>query len=219
VAKGEPGAGYAFSWSVYQWLDGESANADRIADPVRFAVDLAEFLAALQSFDATGGPRPGLHNWFRGGTLRRFDGEAQRGPTALDGRIDVELAREIWKTSLDAGWDGVETWFHGDVASGNLLVKDGRLAAVIDFGTCGVGDPACDLAVAWTLLTADGRQAFRDRLSVDRATWARGRGWALWKMLATCASTWNDTDEAATSARHALSEIFAEYTADPMKSH
>ena len=80
----------------------------------------------------------------------------------------------------------MDRWFHGDVAAGNLLLDDGQLAAVIDFGTCGVGDPACDLAVAWTLLTADGRQAFRERLSVDEATWARGRGWALWKTLATC---------------------------------
>jgi aminoglycoside phosphotransferase (APT) family kinase protein len=91
----------------------------------------------------------------------------------------------------------VARWFHGDVAQGNLLVIDGELAAVIDFGTCGVGDPACDLAVAWTLLTAAGRQAFRDRLSVDDATWTRGRGWALWKTLATCSYALADVDEDA----------------------
>jgi aminoglycoside phosphotransferase (APT) family kinase protein len=104
--------------------------------------------------------------------------------------------------------------FHGDVAKGNLLLNDGQLAAVIDFGTCGVGDPACDLAVAWTLLTADGRQAFRERLSTGEAAWARGRGWALWKTLATCAYTMGDNGEEAASARRVLGEIFSDYMAD-----
>ncbi|WIV61516.1 aminoglycoside phosphotransferase family protein [Amycolatopsis nalaikhensis] len=177
LAKGRPGAGYPFEWSVYRWLDGEPARADRIADPVRFALELAEFLAALRNVDASGGPRPGKHNWFRGGTLLTYDGQVQR---ALD---DVGPAREIWQTALDARWDGVDAWFHGDVAAGNLLLDRGELAAVIDFGTCGVGDPSCDLAIAWTLLTAEGRAAFRERLAVDDASWARGRGWALWKAL------------------------------------
>jgi aminoglycoside phosphotransferase (APT) family kinase protein len=213
LAKGKPGAGYPYSWSIYQWLDGQPASADRIADPVRFAVDLARFLAALQSVDIADGPHPGKHNWFRGGTLRTYDGEAQRALTALDGHVDVDLAREIWKTALDARWDGAESWFHGDVAEGNLLLNDGQLAAVIDFGTCGVGDPACDLAIAWTLLTADGRRAFRERLSVGEAAWARGRGWALWKTLATCAYTLGDADEEAASAQRVLGEIFSEYSA------
>ncbi|MDI6104049.1 aminoglycoside phosphotransferase family protein [Actinoplanes sp. NEAU-A12] len=215
LAKGEPGAGYPFAWSIYRWLDGEPARRDRIADPVRFALDLAGFLAALHSVDATGGPRPGPHNWFRGGTLRTYDKEVRRALAELGGRVDAELVGEIWAGALDARWDGVDRWFHGDVAEGNLLLEDGRLAAVIDFGTCGVGDPACDLAVAWTLLTADGRQAFRERLSVDDATWARGRGWALWKTLATCSYTYEDPEDAEdfANALRILGEIFSEYAA------
>ena len=212
LAKGEPGAGYPYSWSIYQWLDGEPASTDRIADPVRFAVDLAGFLTALRSIDPADGPRPGVHNWFRGGTLRTYDRLATSALADLDGHVDVDLAREIWTSALDARWDGVESWFHGDVAQGNLLLNDGQLAAVIDFGTCGVGDPACDLAIAWTLLTADGRQVFRERLSVGEAAWARGRGWALWKTLATYAHTVDDDEEAA-SARRVLGEIFSEYAA------
>ena len=209
LGRGEPGAGYPFPWSIYRWLDGETASVGRIAGPVRFALDLAGFLAALRSVDTADGPRPGLHNWYRGGTLRTFDGLAQRALTTLDGHVDTGLAREIWKSALDAPWDGERRWFHGDVARGNLLLRDGRLASVIDFGTCGVGDPACDLAVAWTLLTADGRRAFRQRLAVDEATWARGRGWALWKTLTTCADNLGDGGEAGVDARRALGEIFA----------
>jgi aminoglycoside phosphotransferase (APT) family kinase protein len=121
-----------------------------------------------------------------------------------------------WQPNLgdDARWDGVESWFHGDVAAGNLLLSDGQLAAVIDFGTCGIGDPACDLAIAWTLLTAEGRQALRGRLSPGKAEWARGRGWALWKTLATCAYTLGDGAGNAASARRVLGEIFSEYAVD-----
>lgn len=212
VAEGRAGAGYPYPWSVYQWIEGEPASLDRIADPVRFAGDLAGFLLALQGVDTTGGPQPGTHNWFRGGTVRTFDDQTHRALARLDGHIDVDLARAIWKTALDARWDGVVNWFHGDVAKGNLLLVDGELAAVIDFGTCGVGDPACDVAIAWTLLTAEGRQVFRERLSVDDATWARGRGWALWKTLATCAQTLGRDDEEAADARRALTEIFTEYS-------
>ncbi|WP_117208410.1 aminoglycoside phosphotransferase family protein [Allorhizocola rhizosphaerae] len=215
LAKGEPGAGYVFPWSIYQWLDGEPAGVDRIADPVRFAGDLAGFLKALQKVDTADGPRPGKHNWFRGGTLRTYDGLLQQALAALAGHVDVDLAREIWTTALDARWDGVERWFHGDVAQGNLLLNDGQLAAVIDFGTCGVGDPACDLAIAWTLLTADGRRVFRERLSVGEATWARGCGWALWKTLVTCAYSLGDADEADANALRVLDEIFSECVGGP----
>jgi len=206
LATGRPGAGYPFVWSVYPWLPGEPASADGVADPVRFALDLAGFLAALQDVDAAEGPQPGIHNWFRGAGLGTYDGSVERALTALEGRVDTGLAREIWKTALDAPWDGVDRWFHGDIAPGNLLLDLGRLAAVIDFGTCGVGDPSCDVAIAWTLLTAEGRAAFRERLSLDEATWARGRGWALWKTLVACAQS------ADATPRRVLGEIFAGYS-------
>jgi aminoglycoside phosphotransferase (APT) family kinase protein len=213
LAEGRPGAGYPYSWSIYEWLDGEPASADRIADPVRFALDLAGFLAALQSVGTTGAPRPGKHNWFRGATVRTYDEQVRRALTKLAGHVDADLAREIWKAALDARWDGVERWFHGDVAPGNLLLGNGELAAVIDFGTCGAGDPACDMAIVWTLLTADGRGAFRERLSVDDATWARGRGWALWKALVACAQTLGRADQEAADALRVLDKIFSEYRA------
>ncbi len=211
IGQGKPSGSYPFVWSVYRWLDGDPVTAHRIADPVRFALDLADFLIALQQVDPTGGPHPGRHNWFRGGTLRTYDATTQTALDALQGHIDVELARHIWKAALDARWDRVPTWFHGDIAEGNLLLNDGQLAAVIDFRTCGVGDPSCDLAGAWTLLDNEGRQAFRDRLSVNDAAWARGRGWALWKTLAAYAQVIEQDDEASITARRVLEGIFDEY--------
>ncbi len=213
LAKGAPSADYPYPWSVYRWLDGHTASADLIARPVTFATDLAAFLAALQAPDATDGPQPGIHNWFRGGTLRTYDNNTQRALKDLHGHIDVDLAGRVWADALTTPWDGVDRWFHGDLAEGNLLLDDaGQLAAVIDFGTCVVGDPACDLAVAWTLLTADGRQAFRDRLAVDDPTWTRGRGWALWKTVATCWSTFEDPEDAEEfeEARQTLDTILGD---------
>jgi aminoglycoside phosphotransferase (APT) family kinase protein len=196
LAKGIPSPDYPYPWSVYRWLDGHTASAEHIADPVAFANDLAEFLVALQAVDAADGPRPGIHNWFRGGTLRTYDNNTRSALHELEGHIDVARTRQAWADALEAPWDGVDRWFHGDVAEGNLLLDDaGQLAAVIDFGTCGVGDPACDLAVAWTVLTAEGRQVFRDRLAVDALTWARGRGWALRKAVATCWRTLEDSED------------------------
>ncbi len=199
---------------MYQWIDGVTATADRIADPVQFAVELAQFLVALQGIDAAGGPQPGIHNWFRGGSLRTYDRDTRQVFEELGSHFDVELARDIWASALGARWDGVDRWFHGDLAQGNCLLRQGRLAAVIDFGTCGVGDPACDLAIAWTLLTSDGRRAFRDQLSVDAGSWARGRGWALWKTLATYSHTHDDPEAKMESldAKRVLGEILSEYS-------
>ncbi|WP_114558822.1 aminoglycoside phosphotransferase family protein [Desertihabitans aurantiacus] len=207
LGRGRPGQGYPFAWSVYRWLDGQTADADRVTDPVGLAVDLADFLLALQRVDPADGPAPGTHCWFRGGSLRTFDPFTQDALQTLHGHLDTERARDVWASALAASWDGVPRWFHGDVAEGNLLLEGGRLAAVIDFGTCGVGDPSCDLAIAWTVLGPAGREAFRDRLGVDDATWARGRGWALWKSLATCASSLGEDDQAATGAWRAVEAL------------
>lgn len=211
VAKGVPGEGYPHHWSVYRWLDGEPANRDAIGDLTEFAGSLADFLAALQRVDPTDGPAPGLHNWYRGGSLSTYGKQTARALETLQGHLDCDLAGQIWRSALHASWDGPPVWFHGDVAHGNLLVKDGALAAVIDFGTCGVGDPACDLTIAWTLLTNDSRQAFRDVLAVDSQTWARARGWALWKALAVCAAYVSDGDPLPSDSARVFEEIVAEY--------
>ena len=183
LAMGVAGEGYPYPWSIRSWLDGETALTGAIADLTRFAGDLAGFLRALQSIDASEGPPAGKHSFFRGGPLAAYDAEARRAIAALDGRIDTAAATEVWETALQAAWDRPPVWIHGDVATGNLLVQDGRLSAVIDFGQLAVGDPACDLAIAWTLFEGESRLAFRTALPLDPGAWARGRGWTLWKAL------------------------------------
>jgi aminoglycoside phosphotransferase (APT) family kinase protein len=200
LALGTPGEGYPFEWSIRRWLPGEPAAPDRVGSG--FATELADFLLALQSIDATDGPVAGEHSFYRGAELSSYDEEARGCLAALAerpdrGGVDVGRATAVWDAARAARWSGAPRWFHGDVAAGNLLVQQGRLVAVIDFGTCGVGDPACDLVVAWTLLRGQAREAFRRRVDQDRASWARARGWALWKALITLVAALDEGNSAS----------------------
>jgi aminoglycoside phosphotransferase (APT) family kinase protein len=185
VARGEPDAGYPYAWSVYRWLHGEPAATARVDDLEAFATDLAGFLRALRAVDATGGPPPGRHNWFRGGPLATYEAEALEALDKLGDEVPRAEIEPVWADAIRTTWDREPVWVHGDVATGNLLVRDGRLGAVIDFGCSGVGDPACDCVIAWTFLDGPSRDRFRAELDIDDDTWARGRGWALWKALIT----------------------------------
>lgn len=211
LAMGVPAENYPWHWSVYRWIEGETATRERIASLSRFAADLAEFLAALQRIDASGGPAPGQHNFFRGGPLNVYDGEARQAIAVLDGKIDTDAASAVWEAALAATWHGAPVWFHGDVSWGNLLVRQGRLSAVIDFGTSGVGDPACDLAIAWTLFKGKSRKAFRAGLAADEAMWARGRGWTLWKALITAAGHIDVNPVEVEKSRYVIDEVLADH--------
>jgi aminoglycoside phosphotransferase (APT) family kinase protein len=206
VGQGAPGGGYPFPWSVYRWIPGQVADRDTIDDLAAFADDLAGFLRALQHVPAEQGPPPGQHSAHRGGPLEFYDDDFRRALRALGSRVPTELCLLLWHEALEEPRLGDPVWFHGDVAIGNLLVRGGRLAAVIDFGCSGVGDPACDLAVAWSLFDPASRTVFRTALRPDDATWARGRGWALWKALITVA---DEPPEGRRSrlARRALDEL------------
>ncbi|MER9426129.1 aminoglycoside phosphotransferase family protein [Mesorhizobium sp. M0317] len=210
LAMGEPGEGYPWHWSVYRWIDGETAKTAEIADRPQFAVDLAKFLIALRRIDPAGGPPPGQHNFFRGGSLSVYDNQTREALQALEGQIDTQAATAVWDAALAATWQGSPVWFHGDVAWGNLLVQNGRLSAVIDFGTSGIGDPSCDLAIAWTFFQGESREAFRAAIDVDEATWARGRGWTLWKALITVAG--HDANQAeAERPRRVIVGVLADH--------
>ena len=209
VALGEPSAAYPWPWSIRRWIHGIDAASTPISDMPTLARDLALFLRALQSIDASGGPVPGGHNFQRGGPLAYYDGETRAALAALRGRIDTAAATCLWDDALAVRWTAEAVWLHGDVAAANLLLRDGALCAVIDFGGLAVGDPACDLAVAWTLFDPGSRQVFRDTLGPDDSMWLRGRGWALWKaLIVLAAGDASDPRQIATS-RRVLDSVFA----------
>ena len=176
VAIGAPSPEFPRPWSVRRWIEGEPVTDG--TDQERLAADLAGFLVALRAVDASDGPVAGEHSFHRGGPLAAYDEETR----SCLARLGIDDSG-VWDAALASRWDRSGVWFHGDVAVGNLLAREGRLAAVIDFGTCGVGDPACDLVIAWTFLDAPARRVFRDEVGLDDDTWARARGWALWKAL------------------------------------
>ncbi|HEY4020100.1 MAG TPA: aminoglycoside phosphotransferase family protein [Pseudonocardiaceae bacterium] len=211
LAQGEPGAGYPFPWSVYAWLAGDNASRAALVDQEQAARDLAEFLGALWAIDATDGPPPEWSNGFRGVDLADerdspvIGWRIERRIAALHGILDTAALREVFATALAAAvHSGAPVWVHGDPAPGNLLIRDGRLSAVIDFGTLAVGDPACDLIGAWTLLGPEGRDVFRAALSIDDATWARGRGWALSALLPS-------PDAVDEDARRGIDELISDH--------
>ena len=159
LGQGRPGMGYPWPWSVNRWIHGETISAGGIPDPCEFAEDLARFLNALQSIDATDAPSPGAHNFHRGGDLSVYDSQSHECIRVLQDAIDVGAAASVWRSALEATWDRPPVWLHGDVAPGNLLASGGRLCAVIDFGQLAAGDPSCDATIAWNALL-----------------WARSRG-------------------------------------------
>ncbi len=212
LAKGIPGEGYLWHWSVYQWLEGENATIGHITDADQAARDLAQFVAALQRIDADAGPLPGAHNFFRGAPLSTRDAETRAAIASLDGLLDTDAVTTAWDVALQApAWHRAPVWIHGDLSPLNLLVQQGRLSAVIDFGGLGVGDPACDLQIAWNLLSAENRNIFRAVLSVDDATWARGRGWALSVGLIALPYYQSTNPVLAGIARRAIDEVLADH--------
>lgn len=211
VAEGTPDDGFPYPWSVYRWLDGEIASSARIGDLTGFATDLAGFLSALGRVDATGGPEPGQHNFFRGGPLTAYEQETFDALDALGDEVVGEQVERVWADATASSWEREPVWLHGDVATGNLLVRDGRLAAVLDFGSSGVGDPACDTVVAWTFLRGSSRDRFRAELDVDSGTWSRGRGWAIWKALISLVGHLENDSPDAALARRDIDQVLADY--------
>lgn len=175
LARGAPGDGYPHPWLVYRWLDGEDALVAAVDDWCGLARDVAAFVTALQRVDPSGGPHPGK----RGGPLAFHDESTRRAIAVLDGEIDVDLAMSVWDAALAAGpWNGAPVWVHGDLLPGNIVIHDARLGGVIDWSAAGVGDPACDAMLAWSL-PSDARAVFGAELHADDATWARARGWTV----------------------------------------
>lgn len=220
LARGVPALGYPHPWSIYRWIEGETVSADSVTDLTSFARDLAAFLNALYHCDASDGPAAGPHSYNRGGPVVAWDAQTREMLERLGPQIAAAGALDVWEAAVAARWEQPPVWVHGDVTGANLLARDGRLSAVIDFGCSSVGDPACDTTIAWTFFSGESRALFKSQLHIDDATWARGRGWALWKALLELAgdlSTPGRAERSATrfgwrqSARQIVDEVVADY--------
>ena len=179
LARGAPSKEYPAAWSIVRWLDGEEASLARLHDPVGAAKALAEFVRALMAIDATGGPAPGTHNFWRGVPLAARDEMTRRSIRESSGLVDTEAVTRAWERDLAAPvWDAPPTWLHGDLVPDNMLLNDGKLSAVIDWGGLGVGDPAIELLPAWICSVA---QAAKRTAKRSASTTQPGRGVEDWR--------------------------------------
>ncbi|MER7416628.1 aminoglycoside phosphotransferase family protein [Micromonospora peucetia] len=205
VAVGVPGVGYPGPWTAYRWIPGETASDRNIGDLVGFARDLAGFARALHGMDTGGRAWNGRT---RGGPLPAMD-DYVRGCLAESGHLtDTARLARIWAECRDApAHGGPDVWIHADLMPGNLLVRDGRLSAVIDLETACLGDPAVDLMPAWNLLPPDARESYRRALGADDATWARGRGWAVVQAIGALSYYVDTNPVMADTARRTLDAV------------
>jgi aminoglycoside phosphotransferase (APT) family kinase protein len=205
VARGEPGCGYPFPWAIYRWIEGNAFARDLVADERQAAADLAQFVTELRRIDPSDAPRTGRR------PLAQLDAVTRGAIASLPERVDADAVTAAWARALEAPlWDGRGVWRHGDLLPPNLLVQRGRLAAVIDFGAVGVGDPAADVIAAWSVFGAGGRAVFRDALEVDDATWARARGFALHQALLIIPYYPETNPEFVAMAERTVAEVLAD---------
>jgi len=183
IKMGKPSADYPYPFSIYKWLPGKSINLLTLTDQNKeqIAFDLANFLKELQAINDFEGHEPGQHNWWRGDDVSVYDKGAREQIAELAEIIDAGQALALWDQACATRWDKTPVWIHGDFAIGNILMDSGKLSAVIDFGGAAVGDPACDLVIAWTYLSGKARETFISKMDMDPDTWLRARTWALWK--------------------------------------
>ncbi|MFD6953662.1 aminoglycoside phosphotransferase [Nocardiopsis sp. TSRI0078] len=181
VAIGEPGQGYPMPWAIQTWLPGTPADRLDPGESVSFALDLADFVREVRAMD-TGGrvfQRTG-----RGGRISDHGAWVHACLERSEGLLDVPLLRGLWERMRELPrTGGPDLMSHGDLIPGNLLVRDGRLAGVLDVGGLGPADPALDLVCAWHLLEEGPRHAFRKALDSDTPEWERGRAWAFEQAL------------------------------------
>lgn len=179
VFLGQASERYPYPWSIYTWIEGQRLDRAALTDVPEAARRLGCCLRVLHGLETEGGPEPGRHNFFRGVPLKARDEDFQEALTQLRGRFPTDRAQELWQRAIESPVCQGRRWVHGDLQPGNLLMRGGRLCAVIDFGGVAVADPAVDVMAAWTVFDETSRRVFREALGVDDQRWLRGRAWAL----------------------------------------
>ena len=197
VRVGKPGHGYPWTWSIVRWIDGESAEV--VDADLQQAATVAGFLAALHRLAHEGAP---TNAWRGGPVIDRAPSVEQRLDRLDEGQLGIEpsLVWSVWDRTKAIPIDLSPTWLHGDIHPRNVIVDDGKVVAIIDWGDLCVGDPATDLAAAWMLFPNEVHEAFRDAYgTISDDTWERGRSWAIFfGVVMVDAGT---TDDAAWAAR------------------
>ncbi|TSD47097.1 aminoglycoside phosphotransferase family protein [Rhodococcus sp. KBS0724] len=215
VGVGEAAFGYPWRWSVYPWFAGRNPLPG-IADD-HLAIQLADFVCSLRRIDTFGLRPVGPLHSYRAESIARRDcatraTRATRASiAACDGLVDAALTEAVWEKTRDViDYAGPPVWMHSDLHPGNILVRGGRLSAVIDWGGLSLGDPAIDCLVAWTLLTPNTRRVFRAHADVDEDTWKRGRAWAL-SIALVALPYYRDMNEQITAwAKHAIVQVIGD---------
>lgn len=203
IALGQPSSTYPWYWTINHWIDGDAASKQNIQDMNLFAKELAEFLNEFRKIDSSDGPEAGAHNFYRGGSLKAYDHEMQIAIPKIKDIDQRQTATALWSDALSSEWQQKPVWVHGDLAVGNILVYQGKLRAIIDFGQLAVGDPACDLVIAWNFFSGDSRKLFKNTVNLDQNTWKRALGWAFWKVLCWPVK--------GTNVQEVLQDIYDEY--------
>lgn len=181
LGLGPPDEDCPWHWSVLGWIEGVDADQAPPRDWAEAAQALGRFVSELQRIDAASGPPAGRGNALRGAPLVELDGWMREAIVGISDLYDAGALTARWRAALAApAWQGDPVWIHGDLHASNLLLRDGCLVAVVDFGLMALGDPACDLAPAWTFLPDAQRDAFRELACPDDSTWERGKGWGLY---------------------------------------
>ena len=206
LVQGKPTDIYPFPWSINKYIPGEILSRDNVPSLAQFAMILSAFLRELQRIDTKGAPVAGEHNFFRGANPSVYNEQVTAALQELSHIFPADKIWIIWEKAISTKWEKTAVWLHGDIAPGNLLVKNGKLCGVIDFGIMGIGDPACDYAMAWTFFDSQNRKYFLQGL--DEGTVARARAWALWKALITYRSP---EPLVAQNAKYTINEIMSDF--------
>ncbi|MFH9404162.1 aminoglycoside phosphotransferase family protein [Streptomyces sp. NPDC017638] len=214
VHAGTPADAFPLVWSVHRWIDGDEAGLDTVRDWAAFGADLAAVVRELHRIDLGGATRTGDLGWYRGGSLRPCDEWVGRCledcRTTVGSELDIDALEELWRAALALPEPcGPHVWLHGDLKPTNLLVRDGRLHAVIDFGTLSVGFPDAEHATLWDL-PPRARQAYRDTLDLDEVTWTRARAWAIAVGLSGISFYWHTFPAFVAECRARLRAILAD---------